>query len=230
VYRAVVFDLWQTLAVFPEDASAEFRNAWAESIGVRAERLDEHWYGHSVYARRESGPIRDAIEALYAELGVEADAELVLQSRLDLTRRALVPVDGAVDTLLELRRRGLRTGLISNCTEDVALVWGETPFAALFDAAVFSATAGCMKPDRRIYELALEELGVSGAESLFVGDGANDELRGACDVGMTPVLAELGGVEPPWPSVRDWSGLRVTAIPQVLDVVGVPGAASLFDE
>ena len=218
--RAVVFDLWNTLAVWPEDASARFRHRWSESIGVPVERLDEHWYSDSVYARRESGPIRAAIEALYVELGVESDVEDALASRLELTRRALAPVAGAVDTIAELRRQGLRTGLISNCTEDVALVWGETQFAPLFDVAIFSATAGCMKPDRAIYELALRELGVAGSESLFVGDGANDELRGARDVGMTPVLVQLDGAEPPWSSVRDWQGLRVTAIPEVVDLVG----------
>jgi putative hydrolase of the HAD superfamily len=219
--RGVVFDLWNTLALWPEEGSMNIRRRWAASLGVPVERLDEHWYADSVYARRESGPIREAIEALYAELGVEAGgADDVLDWRLRLTRSALVPVDGAVDTIAELRRCGLKTGLISNCTEEVALVWADTPFAPLFDVAVFSATAGCMKPDREIYELALTELGVSGAESLFVGDGANDELRGARDVGMTPVLVELGGVMPQWDSVRDWSGLRVTAIPEVLDLVG----------
>jgi putative hydrolase of the HAD superfamily len=219
--RGVVFDLWNTLALWPEEGSMSFRRRWAASLGVPVERLDEHWYADSVYARRESGPIREAIEALYVELGVEAGgAGDVLDWRLRLTRSALVPVDGAVDTIAELRRCGVKTGLISNCSEEVALVWADTPFAPLFDVAVFSATAGCMKPDREIYELALTELGVSGAESLFVGDGANDELRGARDVGMTPVLVELGGVMPQWDSVRDWSGLRVTAIPEVLDLVG----------
>jgi putative hydrolase of the HAD superfamily len=220
VLRGVVFDLWNTLAVWPEEGSADFRRRWAESIGVPVERLDRHWYADAVYARRESGPIREAVEALYLELGVEAEVEDALRSRLELTRRALVPVDGVVGTVAELRRRGLKTGLISNCTEDVALVWDETPFASLFDVAVFSATVGCMKPDPEIYELALTELGILGSESLFVGDGANDELRGARDVGMTPVLVELDGVEPRWASVRDWSGLSVTAIADVLDLLG----------
>jgi putative hydrolase of the HAD superfamily len=216
----VVFDLWNTLAVWPEEGSVDLRRRWADSIGVPVERLDEHWYADAMWARRESGPIRDAIEALYLELGVKADLDDVIASRLELTRGALVPVDGAVDTIAELRRRGLRTGLISNCSEEVALVWDTTPFASLFDVAIFSATAGCIKPDREIYELALAELGVAASEALFVGDGANDELRGAGDVGMTPVLVELEGVRAPWPYVRDWNGLRVTAIAEILDLVG----------
>jgi putative hydrolase of the HAD superfamily len=218
VVRAVVFDLWNTLATWPEDDSGDFRHRWAERIGVPVERLDEHWYSDHLYARREYGPIRGAVEELYRALGVDADVDELLRDRLELTRRSLVPVAGALETLRELRRRGRKTALISNCTEEVALIWQETPFAALFDAALFSATAGCMKPDRQIYELALAELGVPASEALFVGDGANDELRGACEAGLTPVLVELDGIVQ-WSPVHDWAGLRVTSIPQVLDLV-----------
>jgi putative hydrolase of the HAD superfamily len=76
-----------------------------------------------------------------------------------------------------------------------------------------------MKPDRRIYERACAELGVEPRECLFVGDGANDELRGARDVGMTPVLIHREGEDPPWANLREWDGLRITAIPQVLELV-----------
>ncbi len=217
--RAVVFDLWQTLASWPEERSAELRRAWADDLGVAEQRLDELWYTGDLYRKRETGPIAVAIEQLYADLGVSADMNDLLDRRRGLTRDALVPVAGAVSTLLELRRRGITTGLISNCTEEVALVWDESPFAGLIDATVFSATAGCMKPDRRIYELALDELGVEAAETLFVGDGANDELAGARRVGMSPVLVQLDGRDSPWDGLGDWTGPRVTAIPQVLDLV-----------
>ena len=216
--RAVVFDLWNTLATWPEDDSVDFRHRWAEDLGVAVEQLDEHWYAESLYARRESGPIREAVEELYRKLGVDADVDELLDARLELTRRSLVPVDGALATLRELRRRERKIGLISNCTEEVALIWQETPFADLFDAAVFSATARCMKPSREIYELALSQLDVPASDALFVGDGANDELRGARDAGLTPLLAELDGIEP-WAPVREWTGPRVTSISQVLELV-----------
>lgn len=214
-----MFDLWQTLAVWPDEKSVEFRRVWSKSLGVAADRLDELWYRADVYRRRESGPIAAAIADLYVALGVEADVDDVLARRLDLTRDALVPVDGAVSTLRELRQQGVAIGLISNCTEEVALVWDESPFAGLFDVVVFSATAGCLKPDRRIYELVLAELGLDATECLFVGDGANDELEGARLLGMTPVLVHPKGVEPVWDGLGDWTGLRITAIPQVLALV-----------
>ncbi|HKX48556.1 MAG TPA: HAD family hydrolase [Gaiellaceae bacterium] len=217
--RAVVFDLWNTLAVWPEEDSRVFRHRWSALLGVTPEDLDEVWYAPGVYTRRETGPIADALTSVHASFGVIAEVSDVVEWRLDIARRALVPDAEVVATLKELRRRGIATGLISNCTEEVALVWDETPFAALFDAAIFSATARCMKPEREIYELALAELGISASDALFVGDGANDELPGAQRVGMTPILLLPDGNEPRWDGVRDWSGLRVASIPDVLSLI-----------
>ncbi len=47
---------------------------------------------------------------------------------------------------------------------------------------------------------------------------AVDELRGAREVGMTPVLIVPYG-EPVWPDLRDWDGLRIERIPEVLDLL-----------
>ena len=217
--RAVVFDLWQTLVRWPEEESREVRRRWSESLGIEAARVDELWNDADFYRRRESGPIRAALEELRDALGARADLEDVLRWRLDVTRRALVPDQDVPETLAELRRRGIRTAIISNCTEEVALVWEETPLAGLADAAIFSATAGCMKPEPRIYELACRELGVEPSDCLFVGDGANDELGGAERAGMTPVLIHPPGEQPPWDGLASWDGLRITSVRQVLDLV-----------
>jgi putative hydrolase of the HAD superfamily len=219
VVRAVVFDLWHTLAFWPDEESSRFRRRWSERIGVDPEKLDEAWFAEGAYERRETGPITRALAAVHAALGSDVDVDEVVAWRIEMARRALLPVPGAVEALHELRARGLRLGLISNCTEEVALVWDDTQFAGLFDVAVFSATAGCMKPDRRIYERVLAELGVPASDVLFVGDGANDELEGARRVGMTPVLVQHNGDAPLWDGLEDWDGARITSIPQVLDLV-----------
>jgi putative hydrolase of the HAD superfamily len=217
--RAVVFDLWNTLASWPDELSREFRRRWSGRIGRSLDEIDAAWYASGAYELRESGPIAVALRSVCSALDAEADVDELVRWRVDLAREAVVPNDGVVETLSELRKRGFRIGLISNCTEDVALVWAESRFAPLFDATVLSATAGCLKPDRRIYELVCAELGVEPEECLFVGDGANDELRGAQDVGMTPVLIHPEGEEPHWENLREWDGLRITSIPQVLDLV-----------
>lgn len=216
---AVVFDLWNTLAAWPDDLSREFRSRWSHRIGRSLEEIDRAWYQSGAYERRETGSIAAALRSVCDSLGVDADIDELVSWRVDVARQAVVPNDDVVETLLELRRRGFRLGLITNCTEDVALVWRESRFAGLFDGEIFSAVAGCMKPDPRIYELALRQLDVPASEALFVGDGANDELGGAQRVGITPVLIHAEGEEPAWDGLGDWPGLRITAIPQVLDLV-----------
>jgi putative hydrolase of the HAD superfamily len=217
--RAVVFDLWDTIVDFVPDESNAHHRRIAERLGVSFERFQEVWYTEEAMRSRNVGPIAPCFTAACRALGVEADVDELIGWRRDLTQRALVPRAGLHETLAELRDRRVKIGLVSNCTEDVALVWPDTSFARFFDTAIFSATAGLAKPEPEIYELAAAGLGVEPEECLFVGDGANDELRGAQRVGMTPVLIHRDGQEPYWEDVRDWDGHRITAIPQVLDLV-----------
>jgi putative hydrolase of the HAD superfamily len=217
--RAVVFDLWDTIVDFvPAEGEALHRRI-ARRIGVPFERFQEVWYSEDAMRRRNVGPIAPCFAAAFEALRVNADVDELVGWRRDLTRNALVPRQGLLETLAELRERDLRIGLVSNCTEDVAMVWADTSFARFFDSAIFSATAGCAKPEPAIYRLVCAQLGVEPAECLFVGDGANDELRGAARLGMTPVLIHADGKDPHWEDLRDWDGLRITSVMHVLDLV-----------
>ncbi|HSB38612.1 MAG TPA: HAD-IA family hydrolase [Gaiellaceae bacterium] len=209
--RAVIFDLWNTIAEWPHERWAEVRPRVAERFGLSPEEFDSRWYGE-LAKTRETRPFADLL-ALF-DVTPEAAAEVVSMRR-EVTRQGLVPVPGAVETLAALRERGLKTGLITVCSEDVALLWPETDFHGLFDVEVFSATCGLRKPDPRIYRLALDELGVAAGEAVFVGDGANDELAGAERVGMTAVGVESPGGELP----DDWAGPRIRVLPELLELL-----------
>jgi putative hydrolase of the HAD superfamily len=213
--RAVVFDLFETLVDYDDTRSREFSAEVARLCGREPEEFHRIWRnGRPV---RETGPMVPYL----ASLGIgETEMEEFLEARRAFAREVLGrPRKGAVETLRELRSRGLRTGLITVCSEDTVDVWSETPFAGLFDAEVFSCSCGWKKPDPRIYELACERLDVRPGEAIFVGDGANDELAGAERVGMRAILIHRPGTEPAWPEVRDWPGPRITSIPDVLSFV-----------
>lgn len=211
----MIFDLWDTLIDFDPVIGRAFQDRVAERLGRDPDELATLWVEGR--GRRESGPLRDYL----LELGAEEDAaEELAALRLESTRPLLKPRPGTLETLAELRRRGYALGLITVCSEDVERLWEETPFADMFDAAVFSCSVGLRKPDPRIYHLALDELGVDPGEAIFVGDGANDELAGAERVGMRAVLIHREGEEPQWDEVRDWQGPRITEIPQVLSHLG----------
>jgi len=208
--RAVIFDLWETLIDWDADAAAAMVGRVSELAGGD---FTDRWNRSQT---RYVGPIRPAL----AEAGVPAAVlEEVCAMRLEYIRESVVPRPGAVETLRELRRRGLLVGLITVCTEDVERIWPESEFAGLFDAEVFSSQVGLSKPDPRIYALCAELLGVEPGEAVFVGDGANDELAGAQRAGMRALLIHRPGDPPLWPEVQTWDGLRVTSIPQVLEVL-----------
>jgi putative hydrolase of the HAD superfamily len=213
VTRAVVFDLWETLVDWPLEEAEALRRSLGERAGVSLAEVERRLGEH--YLASQTRPLA----SVYRLLGVpEHEVEAHVEARVELTRRMLRPRDGVVETLAELRRRRIRVGLISMCSEDVPVAWPETELAGLFDAETFSATCGLTKPEPAIYLHTARALGVEPAECLFVGDGANDELAGAARVGMTPVLLVLDGREPHWPEVREWRGLRVSSIPEVLQL------------
>jgi putative hydrolase of the HAD superfamily len=216
-YRAVVFDLWQTLVVFPHEEAVSFYRGMAQSLGVPYERFDEVW--DRARPQRSLGPIAENAKAVCAELGFEGDVEELLGRRRTWVRRALlVPRTGAIETLAELRRRGHLLGLITVCSEHEAEVWEETPLAEAFDVTVFSCLVGVSKPDPRIYEIACERLDVEPEDCLFVGDGANDELIGAERAGMAAVQLRSPGE---WltPEAEAWPGARIETLEQLLTLV-----------
>jgi putative hydrolase of the HAD superfamily len=217
--RAVVFDLWNTLVPWPVDEATALRKRWAEQLGATLEQLDDVWYGDGAYHRRETSALAPVVGDLCEAFGGRADPSELVRSRVELTRRTLVPDPAVLAALVELRGLGVRLGLISNCAEDVAIVWPETVLAPLFDNVLFSAVVGCMKPARAIYELACDGLGVTPDECVFVGDGANDELRGAKEAGLRAVLIAPPGHPPAWPEVDGWAGPTVASVTEVLELV-----------
>lgn len=57
---------------------------------------------------------------------------------------------------------------------------------AMFDVVVESSVVGCRKPERRFYELALEALGITADQAVFLDDlGIN--LKPARELGMTTI-------------------------------------------
>jgi putative hydrolase of the HAD superfamily len=211
--RAVIFDLWDTLVDWPVAAGEELKQRVAVHVGGDPDAFEQAW--RESYRASQTGPLGD----VYRSLGVpDEHVEAHVSARHEFGRRFLRLRDGARDALAELRRRGVRLGLITVCSEEVPVAWPETELAGLFDAETFSSECGLVKPEPEIYLRTADALGVPAAECYFVGDGANDELAGAARVGMTPVLYVPAGSEPQWSWVRGWSGLRVSSIREVVEL------------
>jgi putative hydrolase of the HAD superfamily len=214
-FRAVIFDLWQTLVPFPVESANEMYGRVVEAWGIDPETFNEIW--HRRHLERMTGPMEPHLRSIAAELQLTGDLDAVMQVRRDWTLEALVPRAEALPTLRELRHRGHKLGMISACSQDVPDVWDRAPLGGLFDSTVFSCSVGFTKPDRRIYELCAEELEVEPRDCLFVGDGANDELPGAERAGMTALQLRSPG-ERLTPEGERWTGDYVERLSDVLEL------------
>jgi putative hydrolase of the HAD superfamily len=214
-YRAVIFDLWQTLVPWPAESARALYGQMAEAVGAPRDQFEEVWL--SGRSARDTGPIADSVRWVFDQLGLDADPQPIISMRRDWTRESLIPRPDAVSTLEALRRRGHKLGLITVCSTDVVELWETTPFRGLFDSTVFSAEVGISKPDPRIYELCCEQLDVRASDCLFVGDGANDELPGAEKVGMTALQLRAPGEELTEPG-KEWEGDSVERLAEVLEL------------
>lgn len=77
-----------------------------------------------------------------------------------------------------------KTGMISNVGAGfLERMFLERPASDYFDTIILSSEVGLVKPDRRIYELAANNLGVSTEECIFVDD-LETNVTGAKAAGM----------------------------------------------
>ena len=120
--------------------------------------------------------------------------------------------EDALPVLEELRRAGLRIGLVSNGIRDL------TEFVAHHkldvDAIVDSRSHGRVKPHPTIFQAALGLLGVDAADAVMVGDSLEEDVAGARALGMRALLVDR---EDRHPDVEE----RLT------DLYGLPAALGL---
>jgi epoxide hydrolase-like predicted phosphatase len=87
-----------------------------------------------------------------------------------------------LDFMRNLRKK-CKVGLISNAWSGLRPWIVSRKYDDAFDAMIISAEVGMAKPDPRIYQLALEQLGVAASESVFLDD-FRENVDGARAVGM----------------------------------------------
>jgi HAD superfamily hydrolase (TIGR01549 family) len=102
--------------------------------------------------------------------------------------------EDALPVLDELRRHGLKIGLISNGQRDLdefAMHHGLE-----VDAIVGSRDHGRVKPHASIFLAALHALEVSPADVAMVGDSYEDDIEGARALGIRAILLDRDGIRP----------------------------------
>ena len=195
--KAVLFDLDNTLVDFM--------------------RMKEQCCEAAIHAMVEAGlPLdersaRKRLFEMYREVGIENQTIFesflkkemgeidfkVLAAGIAAYRRVksgnLVPYPYVRKTLVKLKERGLKLGIVSDAPRLQAwLRLAEMNLTEFFDVVVALEDTGKLKPNEMPFKKAIEKLGVKPEEILFVGDNPGRDIKGAKALGMKTALAKYG--------------------------------------
>ena len=214
--RSVIFDLGGTLIDFGGDAK-DWRAMEERGIAAlyhflierghklpEADLNDALWDGmrrgwDDAMSGRSNACLPDIIAASLARLGVTLDEVTLSQAaRAYATgvEQGTVPLEGVRELLSALKQRGLRVGLLSNTTWPGEFHRQELQafdLIGFFDALAFSCELGAWKPNASAYHYVTDQLGVSSAEAVFVGDIPQIDVLGAQRAGLRGVWVATDG-------------------------------------
>jgi REG-2-like HAD superfamily hydrolase len=120
--------------------------------------------------------------------------------------------EDAKAAFLELKKRNLRLGIISNWDYSLHRVLKSLCIADQFDTVVVSLEEGVEKPERAIFQIALDRLGAKPEEAVHVGDDPVDDILGAGSAGIRALLIDRQAESP--------SPGRITSLTQIPEALG----------
>lgn len=206
-YRAILFDLDETLIRHRrgiDEIATHVFEEFAEALApVTQEQFWKKFWGKAqdMWNMVGDGVIDGSVARRYTyintlrALGVDesiaddmvdhADTVLAESTELEMETRA---------TLERLRNLGYRLGIVTNgyCGTQHRKI-DHHELRDLVDVVVVSEEANAHKPNAAVFHHALDRIGSSADETLFVGDMPVNDIEGAMGVGMDAVLIEAIG-------------------------------------
>jgi putative hydrolase of the HAD superfamily len=112
----------------------------------------------------------------------------IAEMQRGISRKRLVAFPQVLDVLTRLKQR-YKLAIVS----DAQSAYGVPELRAvglahLFDPIIISGDYGFRKPDARLYQAALNDLGVTPEQAIFVGNDHFRDVHGARNAGMKTIL------------------------------------------
>jgi putative hydrolase of the HAD superfamily len=167
------------------------------------EYLDTHH--HVETEDEEIAQFREYYAIVLAALDLDTSAETIEQLAQEQIEQR--PFPDTRSTLEEFRRSGLRLGVVSNAWPSLERTYRVLGLRDFFDAFVISSKLGCLKPDPRIYRVAIEQIGVDPQSTIFVDDDA-DYVQAAKSLGMCGVVIRRGASDVPSGTIATLADLK----------------------
>src|SRR5207245_5702554 len=112
-------------------------------------------------------------------------------------------VPGSIDSLRALVATGVHVGIVSNADGTVAQRLAAQEVLQVgpglgvdVECVIDSGAVGVSKPDPKIFQLALDALGVDADDAWYVGDMPGIDVVGARNAGLWPIVMDPYGFQP----------------------------------
>lgn len=207
--------MWEIFADLCNEAGAP-TTALACEQAVRAlwtfaqTRAEQHFRGGAEYTDSDvefAAQFGNLGRLIFGQLGVTDDQESLMERFLERfwTDDNWLIFPDVLVSLERLRERGVRIGVLSNAPSDMPKLLDRLGITPYLDYTVVSATEGYKKPDRRVFEVAVNRAGVAPGEILHVGDMYVEDIVGGTFAGLQTRLIERGA-RALFPSFRESEG------------------------
>lgn len=183
--KAVFFDFGGTLV--DNSINNEVYPAIEKIIGKENkehwDKLELDW--HSRYMSE-----RYVFTALAKKSGISKKyiLEMIKVWNQKLKHEKLFP--DSLEILKLVRKKGLKTCLISNAPPISKKIFRKLGLTKYFDEIIFSYEVNTIKPEDEIYRIALSKLKISPEKILFVGDTYDADYQKPKKLGMNAILID----------------------------------------
>jgi putative hydrolase of the HAD superfamily len=245
--RALSFDVNGTLVRIITDEGAEqvFRTAahFLSYQGIELHRYDvrELYFGHMKEQLRSSPEEYPEFDAVAIWKRIIADhmtdytralpsgklehmPRFLTEMTRGVSRKRLHPYPYVRDVLDVLRERYPLSVVTDAQTAYACAELHKVGLLDYFDPIVISGDHGFRKPDRRLFQLALDRMGVAAENTLYIGNDMYRDVFGAREAGMLTVMFDSDqGMKAYQDCVPDYT---ITDMRQLLDILEQPGGLS----
>ncbi|MEA3309012.1 MAG: HAD family phosphatase [Chloroflexota bacterium] len=180
--RAILFDFGSVLW---RDVDRLARARWARQLGINCVALEEHVFESPALSRAMLGELSstEMWHAIGAALGLDTAQSQQLGEEFFQGGR----LNEELLTFARQMQPHYRLGILSNAWDNARVDFTEgLGLGEIFEVFIISAEEGLAKPDLRIYQIALQRLGLRPPEVVFLDDRM-ENVTAAQQLGMRAV-------------------------------------------
>jgi putative hydrolase of the HAD superfamily len=211
-YQQLFFDLDHTLWDFEANSKETLFDLYESNSLINRGVLDfeqffTHYsfHNHRLWDRYTKGFIRQEelrwkrmwLALLDFKIADEPLAKKMSVQFLELlpTKKKLFPY--TVEILDYLKKKDYKLHLVTNGFESVQHnKLRESNLTSYFDQVVTSEASNSLKPNKEIFEYALQKAGATVSESIMIGDNQDADIQGGINAGMDTIFVNHLQVAP----------------------------------